>query len=65
MIPPRSPPDRDPRQRGYVTLFIVAIAAAAFLALAGAMQTNACLREWNRRMHHEVQERAAVIPVNP
>lgn len=59
---------RSPRrrgERGYITLFILSLAAAAFLAVAGALQTNRCLQEWNRRHAQQLQARAAEIAIQP
>ena len=53
------------REGGYVTLFVLAIAAAIFLALGSAMQANSCLRAANRRQAQQLQARAAEIPVRP
>jgi heme exporter protein D len=53
------------RERGYITLFVLALAALVFLALGTALETNACLHEWNRRQAAQLQARAAEIAVRP
>ena len=53
------------RERGYVTLFVLGLAATVFLALAGAMQTNRCLQDANRRQAQQLQVRAATVTVRP
>lgn len=52
-------------QGGYITLFVLCIAAAIFLAVGGAMQANCYLRDANRRQARQLQARAAEIPVRP
>jgi len=61
----RTPPPGGRGERGYITLFVLAIAAAAFMAVAVAMQTNRCLRESNRRQAGLLQARAAAVSVRP
>jgi heme exporter protein D len=56
---------RFPREGGYITFFVLSIAAAIFLALGAAMQANACLRDANRRQAQQLQARAAEITVRP
>ena len=47
--PAAGKPPQLRREGGYVTFFVLAIAASIFLALGSAMQANSCLREANRR----------------
>jgi hypothetical protein len=53
------------RQRGYITVFVLSLAALVFLALGTALGTNSCLHEWNRRQAAQLQNRAAEIVVAP
>jgi heme exporter protein D len=59
------PRREDRAQGGYVTLFVLAIAAVIFLALGSALQANSCLRDANRRQAQQLQARAAEIAVRP
>jgi len=45
-------------QRGFATLFILALAAAMFLLIAGALSGSRTLHEQNRRQLKQVQQRA-------
>jgi hypothetical protein len=56
---------RGTREGGYITIFVLVIAAAIFLALGAAMQANSCLRDANRRQAGQLQARAAEIPLRP
>lgn len=62
---PWTPSRRWRGERGYVTLFILGIAAAAYMAVAGALQTNRFLQESNRRQAGLLQVRAATVAVRP
>ncbi len=62
---PQSVANVGAREGGYVTLFVLAIAAAIFLALGSALQANSCLRDANRRQAQQLQARAAEITVRP
>ena len=59
----RHPGQARSREGGYVTLFVLCIATAIFLALGSAMQANSCLRDANRRQAQGLQTRAAGIGV--
>jgi len=60
MKPDHGPADRT-GQRGYVTLFILGIAVAAYLSLAGAMQASRCFQDDTRRHLVAVQQRAGSV----
>lgn len=62
---PWAPSQRRRGERGYVTLFILGIAAAVFMAVAGALQANRLLQESNRRQAGRLQARAALVAVRP
>ena len=53
------------RQRGYVTLFILGIAVAVYLSLAGAMQASRCFQDDTRRHLAGVQHRAESVALAP
>ncbi len=62
---PWTPSQRRRGERGYVTLFILGIAAAVYMAVAGALQANRFLQESNRRQAGLLQARAATVAVRP
>ena len=45
-------------EAGFITLFVLLISIAAFLALGGLVQANYALHELNRRQAAELQARA-------
>ncbi|MBT3378736.1 MAG: hypothetical protein HN742_21490 [Lentisphaerae bacterium] len=49
---------KQTRDRGFATLFILALAAAMFLLIVGALSVSRSLDQQNRRQLKDVQERA-------
>ncbi|NLF18225.1 MAG: hypothetical protein GX595_13390 [Lentisphaerae bacterium] len=57
--------DRRRHESGYVTVFILGVAVAVFMVIAGTLQTHRALRAWNQRHAGQLQARAAAIAIAP